>query len=168
MIYPFENQKPTLPNDGFVAENASIIGRVCLKEQTSIWFGAVLRGDIEPIEIGERSNIQDNSVVHTSEGAPVKIGHDVSVGHLVNLHGCTVGNCCIIGMGATLLDGCIIGDNCIVGANSLVAPGKVFPPGSLVIGAPARVARALTDEEIAGISANAAHYLDCYPKYTAS
>ena len=136
MIYPFENQSPILSPDSFIAATAVVIGNVTLKEQASIWFGAVLRGDIEPIVLGARSNIQDNSVAHTSHGNPVVLGDDVSVGHLVNLHGCTVGNNCIIGMGVTLLDGCMIGDNCIIGANSLIPPGKEIPAGSLVIGSP--------------------------------
>lgn len=165
MIYPFENQNPVLSSDSFIAETAVVIGNVTLHEQASIWFGAVLRGDIEPIEVGARSNIQDNSVAHTSHGHPVVLGDDVSVGHLVNLHGCTVGNNCIIGMGVTLLDGCVIGNNCIIGANSLIPPGKEIPAGSLVIGSPGKVVRPLTDEEIAGITANARHYTDNYKKY---
>lgn len=165
MIYSFEDQTPKQDPDCFIAETAVVIGNVTLKNQSSIWFGAVLRGDIEPIEIGERTNIQDNSVVHTKHDAPVKIGNDVSVGHLVNLHGCTVGNNCVIGMGATLLDGCVIGDNCIIGANTLIPPNKTIPAGSLVIGSPGRIARPLTEEEIAGIKENADHYVQCYPKY---
>ncbi len=165
MIYSFENIAPDLADDCFVADNATLIGKVILHPKSSIWFGAVLRGDIEPIEIGENSNIQDNSVVHTKEGCPVKVGKNVSVGHLVNLHGCEIGDNCLIGMGSTILDGAVIGENCIVGANSLVSSNKKFPAGSLIIGSPARVARSLTDDEILAISKNAEHYSECYPKY---
>ena len=165
MIFPFENQKPVLAADSFVAETAVLIGNVTLNNQASVWFGAVLRGDIEPIIVGARSNIQDNSVAHTSHGNPVVLGDDVSVGHIVNLHGCTVGNNCIIGMGVTLLDGCEIGDNCIIGANSLIPPRKKIPAGSLVMGSPGKVVRALSDEEIADITHNAEHYTDNYKKY---
>ena len=165
MIYPYENQHPKQAPDSFTAETAVLIGNVTIESNVSIWFGAVLRGDIEPITIGAESNIQDNSVVHTSYGFPTSIGRGVSVGHLVNLHGCTVHDNCIIGMDATLLDGCVIGKNCIIGANALVTQNQQIPEGSLVLGSPARVVRQLTDEQIAGIRENAKHYIEAGKKY---
>ena len=165
MIYSFENVGPVLPQEYYVAESAQVIGAVTLGEQSSIWFGAVLRGDIEPIRVGARSNIQDNSVAHTSHDLPVILGEDVTVGHQVTLHGCRVGNNCLIGMGAVLLDGCEIGDNCIVGAGSLVGPGRKIPAGSLAIGSPVRVVRALSAEEIDGLRGSAARYVDLQARY---
>ncbi|WP_372807173.1 gamma carbonic anhydrase family protein, partial [Pontiella sp.] len=165
MIYRFEDRVPTLPTEYYVADSATLIGDVVLGEQASIWFGAVLRGDIEPIVVGKRSNIQDNSVAHTGKDAPTILGDDVTVGHQVTLHGCKVGNNCLIGMGAILLDGCEIGDNCIVGAGSLVGQGRVIPPGSLAIGSPARVIRTLSDGDIAKIRSYAARYVDKMNRY---
>ncbi|MBT8046332.1 MAG: gamma carbonic anhydrase family protein, partial [Pontiella sp.] len=148
MIYQFEDRVPALPDEYYVADSATVIGDVTLHNQSSVWFGAVLRGDIEPIVVGERSNIQDNSVAHTSRNQPVMIGDDVTVGHKVMLHGCTVGNNCLIGMGAILLDGCEIGDNCIIGAGSLVGQKRKIPAGSLAIGTPAKVIRRLSEEDV--------------------
>jgi carbonic anhydrase/acetyltransferase-like protein (isoleucine patch superfamily) len=165
MIYRYEDRVPSLPQDYYVADSATLIGAVVLGEQSSIWFGAVLRGDIEPIIVGKRSNIQDNSVAHTGKDAPTILGDDVTVGHQVTLHGCTVGNNCLIGMGAILLDGCEIGDNCIVGAGSLVGQGRVIPPGSLALGSPARVIRKLSDADIANIRSYAARYVDKMNRY---
>ncbi len=165
MIYQFEERIPTLPKEYYVADNATIIGDVLLHNQSSIWFGAVLRGDIEPISIGERSNIQDNSVAHTGRNHPVVVGNDVTVGHRVTLHGCTIGNNCLIGMGATLLDGCEIADNCIVGAGSLVGQNRKIPAGSMAIGSPARVIRKLTDEEISDIRSYADRYVTLQARY---
>lgn len=160
MIYQYEDRIPSLPEEYYVAENATVIGDVVLKNQASIWFGAVLRGDIEPVIIGERSNIQDNSVAHTGAGAPTLIGDDVTVGHNVVLHGCKVGNNCLIGMGAILLDRCEIGDNCIIGAGTIVGQGKTIPPGSLALGAPARVIRRLSEEDIANVRSYAERYIE--------
>lgn len=167
MIYQFENRTPTLPpgNEFFVAETATVIGSVRLHRHSSIWFGAVLRGDIEPIEVGEMSNIQDNSVVHTSHDFPVRIGKCVTVGHQVTLHGCTIGDNCLIGMQATLLDGCKVGDNCLIGAGALIPEGKVIPEGSLVVGSPARMIGPLSEERIAAIRHNAEHYVEYYQRY---
>ncbi|VGO17835.1 Galactoside O-acetyltransferase [Pontiella desulfatans] len=167
MIYQFEDREPVLPEEYYVADNASVIGDVVLGEQSSIWFGAVLRGDIEPIIVGARSNIQDNSVAHTGKGAPTVLGDDVTVGHKVTLHGCTVGNNCLIGMGAILLDGCEIGDNCIIGAGSIVAQGRKIPAGSLAVGSPARVIRKLSEEAIADIRHYAERYVDKMKRYRA-
>ena len=150
-----------------MADSASVIGAVTLHNQASIWFGAVLRGDIEPIIVGERSNIQDNSVAHTSRNQPVILGDDVTVGHKVTLHGCRVGNNCLIGMGAILLDGCEIGDNCIIGAGSIIGMGKKIPPGSLAVGSPARVIRKLGEEDLDHIHGFAARYVALQTRYRA-
>ena len=165
MIYQFEDHEPSLPEEYYVADSASVIGDVTLHNQTSIWFGAVLRGDIEPIVVGERSNIQDNSVAHTSHNQPVILGADVTVGHKVTLHGCTVGSNCLIGMGSILLDGCEIGDNCIIGAGSLVGPGRKIPAGSLAVGTPAKVIRSLTAEDFESIHGFAERYVQLQIRY---
>lgn len=165
MIYQYEDRTPRLPAEYYVADNATVIGDVVLKNQSSVWFGAVLRGDIEPVVVGERSNIQDNSVAHTGAGAPTVIGDDVTVGHNVTLHGCTVGNNCLIGMGSILLDGCEIGENSIIGAGSIIGQGKVIPPGSLAVGSPARVIRKLSDDDIANVRSYAERYIDKMRRY---
>jgi carbonic anhydrase/acetyltransferase-like protein (isoleucine patch superfamily) len=167
MIYQFENRVPSLPEEYYVADSASVIGDVSLHNQASIWFGAVLRGDIEPIAVGERSNIQDNSVAHTSRNQPVILGSDVTVGHKVTLHGCRIGNNCLIGMGAILLDGCEIGDNCIIGAGSLVRQGRSIPSGSLAVGTPAKVIRKLSEEDISDIRKYAERYVALQARYRA-
>lgn len=159
MIYQFEDRVPSLPKEYYVAENATVIGDVVLGEQSSIWFGAVLRGDIEPIIVGARSNIQDNSVAHTGDGAPTILGDDVTVGHKVTLHGCKIGNNCLIGMGSILLDGCEIGDNCIIGAGALVAQNRKIPAGSLAVGSPARVIRKLSEADISNVRKYADRYI---------
>jgi len=168
MICRFEDRTPSLPEEYHVANNATVIGDVVLHNQSSIWFGTVLRGDLEPITIGERSNIQDNSVVHTSNGYPVIVGSDVTVGHKAILHGCTVGNNCLIGMGAILLDGSEIGDNCIVGAGALVKPSQKIPAGSLAVGSPARVIRKLSEDEIFDIRKSAERYVALQMRYRTS
>lgn len=154
-----------MPECYYVADTAMVIGDVTLGKQSSIWFGAVLRGDIEPIVVGARSNIQDNSVAHTSNGFPVILGDDVTVGHNVTLHGCTVGNNCLIGMGAVLLDGCEIGDNCIVGAGALVKQGYKVPANSMIVGAPARVIRKLSGEDFSNIKHYADRYVDLQERF---
>jgi carbonic anhydrase/acetyltransferase-like protein (isoleucine patch superfamily) len=165
MIYRFEDRIPSLPAEYYVADSATVIGAVVLGNQSSVWFGAVLRGDIEPITLGERSNIQDNSVAHTSKGKPVVVGSDTTVGHKVMLHACTVGNNCLIGMGAILLDGCEIGDNCLIGAGSVVGKGRSIPDGSLAIGSPARVIRKLSEEEISDVRKYAERYVALQARY---
>jgi len=144
-IYELEGQAPELPDPGrfYVADTAAVIGRVRLKTDVSVWFGAVLRGDNEWIEIGERSQIQDNCVLHTDPGFPLTIGTNCVIGHLVMLHGCTIGDNTLIGMGAVLLNGSKIGNNSLVGAGAVVTEGKSFPDNSLIVGAPARVIRSL-------------------------
>ena len=165
MIYTFEDRVPSLPEEYYVAENATVIGDVVLGEQSSIWFGAVLRGDIEPIIVGARSNIQDNSVAHTGRGAPTLLGDDVTVGHNVTLHGCKIGNNCLIGMGSILLDGCEIGDNCIIGAGSIVAQNRIIPAGSLAVGSPARVIRSLSEEAVSNVRMYAVRYVEKMNQY---
>lgn len=165
MIYQYEERIPVLPEEYYVADNASVIGDVELKDQASVWFGAVLRGDIERIVIGARTNIQDNSIAHTGEGSPTLIGDDVTVGHNVILHGCTVGDNCLIGMGSILLDGCTIGDNCVIGAGSIVAQGRTIAPGSLALGSPAKVIRRLSDDDIANIRMYAGRYVEKLRSY---
>jgi carbonic anhydrase/acetyltransferase-like protein (isoleucine patch superfamily) len=166
-IYQLDGEAPELPEEGsyWVAPNAVLIGRVRLLKGASIWFGAVLRGDNDMITIGESSNVQDNSVLHTDAGIPLTIGANVTIGHSVTLHGCTIGDNCIVGMGATLLNHCHIGVNSIVGANSLVTEGKIFPDNSLILGMPARVARTLSDEEVKLLHLPAAHYVEDIGRY---
>lgn len=147
-IYELDGLKPEFPEDGhwWIAETATVIGRVRMKPDSSIWWGAVLRGDNEWIEIGERSQIQDNATCHTDPGFPLTIGKDCVIGHNVILHGCQIGDHTLIGMGAILLNGAKIGNNCLVGAGALVPEGKEFPDNSLIVGSPARVVRPLDDK----------------------
>jgi carbonic anhydrase/acetyltransferase-like protein (isoleucine patch superfamily) len=156
-IYELDGQKPELPADGryWIAETATVIGRVRLRADASIWFGAVLRGDNEWIELGERSQIQDNATLHTDPGFPIVIGRDCVIGHNVILHGATIGDNSLIGMGAILLNGATVGKNSLVGAGALITEGKAFPDGSLIVGAPARVVRQL-DERAAEVIRDAA------------
>jgi len=144
-IYELDGQGPDLPADGnyFIADTATVIGKVRLKPSASVWFGAVLRGDNEWIEIGEGSNVQDNSTCHTDPGFPLVLGKNVTIGHNVILHGCTVEDGALIGMGSIVMNGAKIGRNSIVGAGSVITEGKEFPENSLIIGAPARVIRTL-------------------------
>jgi carbonic anhydrase/acetyltransferase-like protein (isoleucine patch superfamily) len=147
-IYEIDGQAPEFPPDGqyYIADSAVVIGRVRLKFEASVWYGAVLRGDNEWIELGERSQVQDNCTLHTDPGFPLTIGHDCVIGHNVVLHGCTVGDNSLIGMGAILLNGAKIGVNSLVGAGSVVTEGKSFPDNALILGAPARVIRTLDDK----------------------
>ncbi len=143
----------------FIAPSASVIGRVLLGQDCSIWFNTVVRGDVETITIGERSNIQDGSVLHADAGIPLTIGQEVTVGHQVMIHGCTIGDRCLIGIGCIVLNGAVIGEESIVGAHALVTENKVFAPRSLIIGAPAKAVRELTDEEISGLRGAANQYV---------
>ncbi|MBE9390316.1 gamma carbonic anhydrase family protein [Vagococcus salmoninarum] len=150
-----------MSKDGiFIAKSADVVGKVKLKPASNIWFQAVLRGDYNEIIIGERTNIQDGAVVHVDHDHPVLIGADVTVGHNCIIHGCEVGNNVLVGMGATVMNGAVIGENTIIGANSLVTEGKQIPPNSLIMGSPAKFIRHLTPEEIAGITQNAAYYVE--------
>ena len=165
MFYSLGDKKVKDFGENWVAPNASIIGDVTLENNTSIWFNATLRGDIENIYIGEGSNIQDGSVLHTDPGYPLKIGKDVTVGHLTMLHGCIIGENSLIGIGAVILNGAKIGKNCIVGANALVTENKVIPDNSLVMGSPGKVIRQVTAEEAKSITENAIHYQENWKKY---
>ncbi|MEM1047647.1 MAG: gamma carbonic anhydrase family protein [Pseudomonadota bacterium] len=166
-IYQLDDLIPDLPaaDRYWVAPTAVLIGRVRLKPDASIWWGAVLRGDNEWITIGDRSNVQDQCMLHTDPGFPLTVGTNCTIGHSVILHGCTVGDNSLIGMGATVLNGAVIGRNCVVGANALITEGKSFPDNSLIIGAPARVARTLDDEAAAGFSSAAARYVENWKRY---
>ena len=166
MLYDLENKKIQNSGDNWVAPNANVIGDVTLEKNTSIWFNATLRGDIENIYVGEGSNIQDGSVLHTDPGYPLKIGKNVTVGHLVMLHGCTIGDNSLIGIGAVILNNAKIGNNCIIGAKSLITENKEIPDNSLVVGSPGRVIRKVTDEEVKAIKENAIRYQENWKKYS--
>ena len=168
MFYDLENKKIKNVGENWVAPNATIIGDVTLEKNTSIWFNAVLRGDIENIYIGEGSNIQDGSVLHTDPDCPLKIGRNVTVGHMVMLHGCTIGDNSLIGIGAVILNKAKIGKNCIIGANALITENKVIPDNSLVVGSPGKIVRQVSDEESKLITENAIHYQDNWKKYSKS
>lgn len=160
MLKPFRGILPLLALSAFAEESAQIIGDVQVGDDSSIWFNVVIRGDVNHIRIGKRSNIQDGSVVHVTNGKfPTLIGDDVTVGHNAILHGCVIGSRCLIGMGAIVLDGCQIGEGTILAAGSVVAPGTVIAPGSLVLGAPAKVKRPLTAEELVNIERSAHNYI---------
>lgn len=165
MIYQLGNQIPQVAEDAYVAPSADVIGSVSLGSQSSVWFGAVLRGDNDQISVGARSNIQDNTVIHIDAGVPVTIGDDVSVGHSVVIHGCTICDKVLIGNGAVVLDFAEIGENSLVGAHALVTERKHFPARSLIIGAPAKVVRELTDEEVEQLSRNVESYLKKAERY---
>jgi len=165
MIYKFENNTPLLHEDSWAASNAVLIGKVILKKDANVWFNVVLRGDIEPITIGEGSNVQDGSVFHTDPDCPLTLGKGVTVGHMVVLHGCVVGDDTLIGIGSTILNKTKIGKNCIIGANTLIAENKVIPDRSLVLGSPGKVIRQVTNKEIEEIKENAKHYVENYKKY---
>ena len=166
MIYSLGDKQLNKDNlDFWVAPNAVVIGDVSLKKNASVWFGSVLRGDNDPIILGENSNIQDNSVCHTDDGMPLIIGNNVTVGHKVILHSCIVGDNSLIGMGSTVLNKAKIGNNCLVGANALVTEGKEFPDNSLIVGSPAKVKRELTDMEKKIIELSALHYDENKKRY---
>ncbi|PHS28940.1 MAG: gamma carbonic anhydrase family protein [Robiginitomaculum sp.] len=169
-IFELDGISAIIPPKGqyWVAPNANLIGKVELKTEASIWFNVVARGDNELISIGERSNVQDGSVLHTDIGFPLSIGDDVTIGHMAMLHGCTIGNTTLIGIGATVLNGARIGKNSLVGAHALVTEGKEFPDNSLIVGTPARVVRTLGDDDIAMLKASAEHYVQNWKRYAAS
>ncbi|GIL07290.1 MAG: gamma carbonic anhydrase family protein [Betaproteobacteria bacterium] len=157
-LYRLGDDAPQIPATAFVAPEATLIGKVILGENTSVWFGAVIRGDNEPIVIGEGSNVQECAVLHNDLGFPLTIGAHVTVGHQAVVHGCTVGDGSLIGIQAVLMNGAVIGRNCLVAAGSVVTERKVFPDRSLILGAPAKLVRELTDAEIAGLAESAADY----------
>ncbi|MAN61229.1 MAG: gamma carbonic anhydrase family protein [Parvibaculum sp.] len=166
-IYALGDTQPTLPAEGdyWVAPDAQVMGNVTLHKNASVWFGAVLRGDNEMITIGENSNVQDASVLHTDPGSPLTLGKNVTIGHKVMLHGCTVGDNSLIGIGSIILNNTKIGKNCLIGANTLIAEGKDIPDNSMVLGAPGKVVRRLTDEQAAGLEFSAAHYVENWQRY---
>jgi carbonic anhydrase/acetyltransferase-like protein (isoleucine patch superfamily) len=159
MLYSLGERRVSIDGSCFVASNASVIGTVVLKRHASVWFNAVIRGDTDLITVGEESNVQDGSVLHTDEGIELVLGHGCTVGHKVMLHGCTIGDHSLIGIGSTILNRARIGKHCIVGAHSLVTERKVFPDRSLILGAPAKVVRAVTDAEIEHLYEAAKHYV---------
>ncbi|MDQ5979189.1 MAG: gamma-carbonic anhydrase [Verrucomicrobiota bacterium] len=151
---------PDTKHAAFVAPNASVMGDVKLGPLSSVWYGCVLRGDINTIEIGEGSNVQDLAVVHLADDYGVKVGRYTTIGHSAIIHACTIGDECLIGMGATILDGAVIGDHCIVGANALVTQRFVAPAGSMILGSPAKVVRPLKESELMGLRAWAEKYVE--------
>jgi carbonic anhydrase/acetyltransferase-like protein (isoleucine patch superfamily) len=158
---------PELPNDDeyWIAPTAAVMGRVILKKNASVWWGATLRGDNDPIVVGEGSNVQDGSVLHTDTGSPLIIGANVTVGHMVMLHGCTIGDNSLVGIGSIVLNGARIGKNCLIGANCLITEGKEIPDNSLVMGAPGKVVRELTPEQAARVALGSAHYVENWKRY---
>lgn len=158
-IYQLGSVLPRIDPSAYITDSATVIGNVVIEANVSIWFGAILRGDNELITIGEDSNIQENSVVHTDVGYPLTIGKGVTVGHQAMLHGCTIGDGSLIGIQAVILNGAKIGKNSLVGAGALVTEGKEFPDNSLIIGSPAKAVRELTNEQVAALKASAAHYV---------
>ena len=158
-LYRLREHAPQVPASAYVAAEASLIGQVTLGERASVWFGAVARGDNEPITIGAESNIQEGAVLHADPGYPLKIGNNVTVGHQVMLHGCTIGDGSLIGIQAVVMNGAVIGRNCLVGAGAIVTERKTFPDRTLIIGAPAKALRELTDAEVANLASAAAGYV---------
>ena len=175
MTHKFKNYIPNIGKNTWIASSADVIGEVECGDDCSIWFGCVVRGDVHYIKIGNRTNIQDLSMIHVthykngnkSTGNPTIIGDDVTVGHRVMLHGCTIEDGCLIGMSATILDGAVIGKESIVGAGALVTKNKIFPPRSLIVGSPAKAIRELTDEEVAELYASAKRYVEFKKDYQA-
>ena len=153
------------PHEYWIAPTAVVLGDVELKRNASVWFGAVVRGDNDPIVIGEGSNVQDGSVLHTDEGVPLTIGRHVTVGHLVMLHGCSIGDNTLIGIGSIVLNRAVIGKNCLIGAKSLITEGKVIPDNSLVMGSPGKVVRELQPHEVQMLEASALHYVENWKRY---
>lgn len=168
MMYTFKGNSPRArqqPWDGWIADNASVIGQVELGNKVSIWFGAVVRGDNSLIKIGDYSNVQENAVIHTDAGIDVNIGDYVTIGHQATLHGCTIGDNSLIGINAVVLNNAVIGKNCIIGANALVPEGKVIPDNSLVVGSPAKVIRSLDEQAEAKLKQSALHYAEHYANF---
>ncbi|MCA6245169.1 MAG: gamma carbonic anhydrase family protein [Phenylobacterium sp.] len=168
-VYQLGDATPELPEDDeyWIAPNAAVIGRVILKRNASVWWGATLRGDNDPIVIGENSNVQDGSVLHTDTGSPLTLGANVTVGHMVMLHGCTIGDNTLVGIGSIILNGARIGRNCLIGANCLITEGKEIPDNSLVMGAPGKVVRELSDAQAQSVALGARHYVENWKRYRA-
>ena len=166
-LYQLDDFKPDLAASAWVADSAEVIGKVTLGENSSVWFGVVIRGDNAPISVGAGSNIQDLSVLHTDHDKPLTIGENVTIGHQVMLHGCTIGDGSLIGIQAVVLNGAKIGKNCLVGAGSLVTEGKEFPDGSMIFGSPAKAVRQLSPEQIEGLKMSAESYIANARRYKA-
>jgi carbonic anhydrase/acetyltransferase-like protein (isoleucine patch superfamily) len=168
-LYSLDNTSVTTPGAGtfWVAPNATVLGNVEIGVDASVWFNTVIRGDNERITIGARSNVQDGCVLHTDPGFPLTIGPDSTVGHMVMLHGCTIGSRALIGIGAIILNGAVIGDDCLIGAGALVPEGKVIPPRSVVMGAPGKIMRELTDQDTARIASGVASYVRNWKRFAA-
>ena len=166
-IYALDGMDVQTPDEGdyWVAPNATLVGRVILERNASVWFNAVLRGDNEPIRVGENSNVQDGAVLHTDMGSPLILGRNVTVGHLAMLHGCEVGDGSLIGIGAVVLNGARIGRGCLIGAKTLIAEGKVIPDESVVLGAPGRIVRTSNKDERNALLVSAAHYVENWRRY---
>lgn len=160
MIYTLGARVPKLMGGNFVADSAQVMGSVTLHPQANVWFGCVLRGDNDDLIVGENTNVQDGSVLHTDQGIKLLIGRDCTIGHMVMLHGCEIGDNTLIGIKSVILNGAKIGKNCIIGANSLITEGKVIPDGSLVMGSPGKVVRPVSPQEIQVITLQAGHYVE--------
>ena len=166
MIYSLGDRKVEFHGeDWFIADNATVIGSVVLKQNASIWFNAVVRGDNDVITIGENANIQDGAILHTDPGILLTLGRDVTVGHLAMLHGCTIGDNSLIGIKSLIMNRAVIGNNCLIGANSLIPEGRVIPDGSLVMGSPGKIVRPLTEQEIAQLRLSAARYVENFKRF---
>ena len=166
MRYALGDDRATTVGEAFwIAPTAVVIGRVRLGKNASVWWGAVLRGDNEPITLGERCNVQDGCVLHTDPGFPLTLGKDVTVGHLAMLHGCAIGDNTLVGIGAVILNGAVIGENCLIGAKALVPEGKEIPANSLVMGAPGKVVRRLEDKHVLRIREAAEYYVGNWQRY---
>lgn len=169
MLYSLDGRRVSkIGSEHFVAENATVIGNVELHDKSSIWFNVVIRGDNDPIIIGEGSNIQDGAVLHTDPGFTLSLGANVTVGHMAMLHGCEVGDGSLIGIGAVVLNGAKIGKGCLIGANALVPEGMEIPDNSLVVGSPAKIKRTLSEEQVAGLLQNAEHYVENMRRFNES
>ena len=167
MIFKYLDKTPefAVPFNGWVADSAQVIGDVYLGHQANVWFGAVIRGDNDRIHIGDYSNVQENSVIHTDAGIKVTIGDYVTIGHLAMLHGCEIGDNSLVGIGAVVLNNVKIGKNCLIGAKALITEGQVIPDNSLVMGAPAKVVKTLKDEQVAMLKMSALHYAERCQKF---
>lgn len=168
MIMELNGKRPETEKASFIAENATIIGDVKLEERTTVWYGAVIRGDGDSIRIGKNTNIQDNTVVHVDPDNPVSIGEGVTIGHSCIIHGCTIGDNCLIGMGSIIMNGAKIGDNCLIGAGALITENKEFPAGSKIIGSPAKIKSEVTEKDLELISYSADYYLKDAANYSGS
>ncbi|MEP0708716.1 MAG: gamma carbonic anhydrase family protein [Parvibaculum sp.] len=168
-VYAIGEKKPILPGEGeyWIAPNAEVMGNVKLERNASVWFGAVLRGDNELITIGENSNVQDGSVLHTDPGSPLTIEANVTIGHMVMLHGCTIGEGSLVGIGSIILNNTKIGKGCLIGANTLISENKEIPDYSMVLGSPGKVVRTLDKETAAALKMSADHYVENWKKYAA-